>query len=333
MPAPGWTFDDLERLFARDHRAPWAGDDKGRRIVHDAEEWAHLLGVHVLDFAAGRPLPGPWEGARALARYGAWNLGSFVDTVRALQVTLRHRDAVRRMHFHTLSNCLQLMWRPVFGFPRTPTVIDRRRSQLLLALHAANMMTTRESNLDGGHEPDPDDGDQQSLLSMQHGMLTETDAAVTILQVIRDMPNLILLPAPPQIESGLGRHNVDFLVLDTVRRTVVGIQVKTRMSQRTPGLYDDGVMFIDGTIDLGNERLVPRYARSSALVRRAWPGLISAHLLLQINERLPVYQPWGEMILARRQSLEETVHGTSDFLSRAVEQIRPRILNALGTAP
>ncbi|WP_375385212.1 hypothetical protein [uncultured Microbacterium sp.] len=329
MPAAGWTFDDFDHLVVRDYRTPWAGDEYGRQIVSDAEEWAHLLGRQLFDFTAGRPLPGRVEGGMVLAEYHAWNRESFVRTVRALQLSLRHRDAIRRMHFHTLANCLLRMWRPVFGFPGTPTVIDRRQAQLLLAIHAANMMTTREVNLRGGNVPTPGDKDEQTLLDAQHGMLTETDAAVTILEIIRDMPHVILLPAPPQFESGPSRHNVDFLLLDVSRRAAVGIQVKTKMSQSTPRNYDEGVVFVDGTIDLGNERLATRSRRGSTLVRKAWPGLISGHLLMRANERTPVNRPWADVIVARREGLRESLHGTTDYLARAVQHVRPRLLAAL----
>lgn len=307
-------------------RVSWASTPATEAVLAEAEDWAHLFGEHLHAYLSGRDPLTPAESLRLLTQYNAWNLRAFVGIVRALEL-LGDERGVSAMHFHTLSHNLLWSWRAILDGRTVPTTVDRRRAQTLLAVHAGNMLTTRERTLEwrrGENGMPPPAG-------IQGGMLTETDAAITILELIRARRELVLVAAPPQFEAAGGRGNVDLLLVRTTDRRVLGIQVKTRLRNDARQRYDD-VAFIDGTIDLGNQRR-QRLPRSSASRTVAWPGLIAAHHLMNVNDRLPLFARWAEVIRARREGLRETLYGTDDYLPRAMAQLRGRLLGPFDDAP
>lgn len=319
-------YDSFARSYETGRTWSWSSDEQGRLLTAQAAAWAEHFDRILFDHLSGGSAASDARTAQqVIAHYREWHLGSFVSTVRLLEAT-GHGNAVRLMHFHTLTNCLLLMWRAVAGHPSRPTITQRRQAQLLIALHAATMVTTREHQVSAAAEA-------PAVRAARHGMLTESDAAIVLLELIRHRPGILLVPAPPSFEAGPGHgagRNVDLLLLDAVRRTVAGIQIKTRVSPATRQRYDpDLVTIIDGSLDLGNERLVRRSPRHSDLVREAWPGLISAHFVLRANPRTAAFRPWARAIEEQRAGLAETVHGTSDYLARAVAQVRGRVLARL----
>lgn len=320
-------YEEFAALYPRESPPSWFADSERHEITRDAVEWAHTLGTLLHDHLSGAAdQPGAFEAAVTLARYAAWNQRHFVPTVRAIAAQPGGGRGVRAMHFHTLGNCLLTMWRPLFGAGPVPTVIDRRRSQLLLALHAAGMMVRRYENLDGGHVAADDEG--SAVLALQNGMLSETDAALTLVEIVRHHPEIVVIPAPPQFESAAPGRNVDLLVLDVSARTVNGIQVKTSLTrpEKLREYHREGVVLVDGVTDLANERLARLRSNSSTKVLASWPGLISAHFLLRANPRTDLYAQWAPRMEELRAVLPDLVHGTTDYLPRAVAQLRDRIL-------
>lgn len=110
-----------------------------------------------------------------------------------------------------------------------------------------------------------------------NGMVQEYDAAIILLEFARSHPNLTVVPAPFQSEHTNRRRNVDFVVVDVVGRQAVGAQVKTKARRETVrGADQQRVVFVDGTTDLGNVKVVRVDATSSRERVRPWPGIIAA---------------------------------------------------------
>ncbi|WP_375385415.1 hypothetical protein [uncultured Microbacterium sp.] len=321
-------FEEFASAYPRDYGEIWYADAARHDITRDAASWAHLLGQRLHDFLSGAAsLHSPSDALRELATYSRWNQQHFVDTVRAIQGRDGGARGVRAMHFHTMAHCLLPMWKPVLGAGRAANVRERRVAQLLLAVHAGHMITRREELLTLSPRPD---SRVAAILAVQHGMLTETDALVVVLEIVRHLPDLVVLPAPPQFESSSAARNADLLVLDLTRRTVAGIQVKTSLVDADKVRRQHGsVVLVDGVADLGNQRLVPVHPRSSTKRPTVWPGLISAHFVLGANPRSTVFAPWRASIEQLQAQLPQTVHGTSDYLRRAVPHLRQRILEAI----
>lgn len=323
--------DEWARLYPHDGATAWYADAARRAITDDAARWAHLFGGRLYGYLQCAPTSrSADETTRDLLAYTRWNSLHFVDTVRAIQAVEGGAHGVRAMHFHTLANGVLWMWRPVWNGGAPPNVRERRQSQLVLAIHASRMMMQRETNLAGLPAGPPPEDDP--VLALQHGMLTETDTLVVVLEIIRRRPHLIAIPAPPRFESTDARHNVDLLVIDTRARTVVGLQVKTSITQHEKVRHlSRDILLVDGTVDLGNTRLVPRHALTATKMPTAWPGLISAHTVLRANPRSAVFAPHREAIEQLQAALPATVYGTTDYLDRAVRHLEDRILNALAS--
>lgn len=318
-------FEEFADLYPREHGRAWYADAARNRVVDDAAAWAHLMGEHLHDFLRGAPGAGAFEATRELHAYSRWNRTRFVDTVRAIQGMDGGSRGVRALHFHTMAHCLLPMWRPVMGVGEPANVRERRVAQLLLSIHASHMVLRRSENQ--RHAADPG---AAALLAVQHGMLTETDTLVVLLEIARNRREVLVLPAPPQFESSAAEGNADLLMLDIRARTITGIQVKTALTTaETVRRHDRRVVLVDGVADLGNQRLASVHPRSSAKRLTAWPGLISAHFVLGANPRSDAFAPWRAAIEPLQEQLPPTVYGTSDYLRRAVEHLRRRVLSAL----
>lgn len=323
---------DIAAFYDRNYQAVWYADPIRQAVTREAHSWAHSIGVHLHDYFSGAAdRLQVHEAVAMLAEYRQWNVDNFVGTVRWIERLAGGGNGVRAMHFHTLSFGLLGMWRPLLGAGPPPSVKERRQSQIRLALHAARMTIKRHENLEGNHRSD--DPAAASILQMQNGMLSETDTAIVILEMVRRSPDIVVIPAPPQFESGSPGRNVDLFVIDVRAETVNGIQVKTSLhhSRQVLASQREGLVFVDGVTDLGNQRLARRSPNSSTKVLTAWPGLISAHYVLRANPRNPLFAPWSDEIEEVQAELPDLVFGTTDYLDRAVAQLRGRILGPLAS--
>jgi hypothetical protein len=322
-------YDEFAARYRRDSGAAWYADDPRRALTEDAAAWAHRLGRRLHDFFSGRAEPQTAPHAvRELADYSEWNRAHFVSTVRAVQSVAGGERGVRALHFHTLAHSVLPMWRPVLGAGASANVRERREAQLHLATHAAHMIVHRQ---EAAADPTAaDDPRASASLALAHGMLSETDALVVLLEMARRRRDLLVLPAPPQFESAPGGRSADLVVADLRARTAVGIQVKTSLlTTEKARRSDPALVLVDGVTDLGNERLTPLHPRTTSKGLMPWPGLISAHFVLAANPRTPAFVRHRESIDRLRAVLPETTFGTSDYLSRAVRHLERRVLTAL----
>lgn len=109
------------------------------------------------------------------------------------------------------------------------------------------------------------------------GVLQEVDIAILLLEYFRKHPNIAVIPAPMQFERANPQTNVDFLVIDTDQGKTVGVQAKTSVRQHTVDRYDpDRVVLVDGTVDLGNVRVMRTDRKKSATSPQPWPGIVAA---------------------------------------------------------
>lgn len=224
-----------------------------------------------------------------------------------------------------LANYLSMMWRLLLGMPNLPCRAERAGAQPLLALHASHMVLTRHrAHKDGQRHPP-----SGSI------MMTETGTAILLVKMVLDMPTVVVMPAPPQFRldpphtdtfpPGWENWGVSLLVLSTRQRTVNPIHV-----QISDNPAPSGITVVTGDIDLGDRRLEPSGPPLNTVFPVPWPGLISAHYILNANLTTKANQPHTLSIVKYRSAgLAEAVAGTSNNLGWAVERLREPILAPL----
>ncbi|MFT4289169.1 hypothetical protein [Nocardioides sp.] len=207
------------------------------------------------------------------------------------------------LNFHRLNSMAQQSWgrllRPeFFGGPAALLLLERDR--YFLAAQALKLSRMRDVF---GHEDlfDP------LMAPMRHwlnGALNEFDTLQALWALSSADDTLIALPAPAQFEQLAGGANIDLLVLDTRNHTACGIQVKSSGVQRVEGRYDvTRVVLVDGVRDLSNVRAVRTHPMHSDRRRVPWPGIVSAHHLLDLR-----ISPVTDTFATRREIVQNKLH-------------------------
>lgn len=266
-----------------------------------------------------------------LSAYVGWLRSRFASLIRTVEyrgVVTGDQSSSLPFLFHHLNQPLLDMWPyVVVGSPQVNR-LDARRMRMLLALAALSLGRVRDGQVSelGYFSPE-----FESLRSVHSGMLSEFDTAVLLMEIVREHPGLAVLPAPPQFEQSTRGANVDLLVLDTRRKQIVGVQVKTRLRGGTFGRYEeDAVVLIDGDLDLGNTRRVRTDPRRSDAHAVTWPGLISAHVVADIRPGTVGLEDFETpRLLALRRIARRLCYGTSSYTKDALRHISDRILERL----
>jgi len=200
-------------------------------------------------------------------------------------------SAVNELNFHILNKEFLPMWRRAL-MPETHPQLAPEEIQLMqtnLALRGAELDLVKNDALKWQKIEESPIG----LVKAMNGQITEIDAAIVMLEILKDEPQLILLPAPPHFESAYrSSRSIDFIIMDTNLGLSRGIQVKSYIdsikdasntgytkSEYKPTRKYDGkfVTLIDGMIDLGNA--TNRYILGRGNVIVPSPGQISASFL------------------------------------------------------
>ncbi|MEN2740860.1 hypothetical protein ABCS02_23970 [Microbacterium sp. X-17] len=281
------------------------------------------------EFLSGEPEEGLRSSFLRLdAEWDAWGAGRLDQLVRDVSPQTEAEtdfDGPGLLVFGQLTFAMRESWRHVFLGERM-TGVERRRMQLFLSGLSVNVQKAREWA--AGEEEDPVRA--AARLAIQAGMLTEFDTAVLLLELAKQHPWLVVLPAPAAFEAAAGRANADLVLLDLERREALGVQVKTRIRDPRVVLHyrGDRVVLVDGWTDLGNTRLV-EIARRSDQRLVSWPGLISAHYLgSRSNASQDILRAGNRgWLTGMRDEARRLTVGTTDFRRRALSAVRDRILD------
>lgn len=223
-----------------------------------------------------------------------------------------------------LSRPVLSMWRPILGAGPPPDPLERRRSQLALALQATRMLLRRR-----------DETVADTLLATparaaQDQLLTDLDTMVALLEAVRPAPDTLVLPAPPPASSADRGPGADLLVLDLRARGIATVRARASRSAPARGAgADPSVVMIDGERHLGNERLVPLHPTTASKGTAPWPGLLSAHFVLRHAPRSPLTATHRVSVERLRRQLPAAIEGSSDRLRRAVAHVDQRVTAAI----
>ena len=204
-------------------------------------------------------------------------------------------QAVNELNFHILSKEFMPLWHRAWMPEKYPELSSEELEAIQgrLANRVRQLKRTKNSALKWQRIEDTPKG----LVASLNGQMTEIDAAIVLLEIQKENPQLLLLPASPQFESAkLHKRSVDFVITDTQTWQSRGIQVKTyidsfgdgwNLNKESDGFkpvkkYDANyVTMIDGMIDLGNATERRIAGKGPTLVPN--PGQISLNFLKDHN--------------------------------------------------
>jgi hypothetical protein len=244
-----------------------------------------------------------------------------------------HRNEVS---FSQLNEHMGDLWRPLVmgGWPKK---MDRERTISLamnsLAMEGLTSYLVREHYVkthgsEGLYDPKSD-----FFINRFNGAMQEIDVAIVIMGIIRRHPNLTVVPAPIQFESSNSGANADLLVIDVKERRLVGVQTKTTVRHSTVEKYDSSrIALIDGTIDLGNVRVVRTKKGRSTTEPKPWPGIVAASTVHSIpmygkNQQVPAH--FAPLVMRYKMRAREAVGNLRVDHRDLSATINDRILNKL----
>lgn len=311
--------------------------------VVQARQWSHWLGRMLYQRLADPLSADQPENRDGLIRYIGWAQQNLDSIEAALVAKLPSDEALQlnnELNFHRLSLSMGGMWLLTAVHENQNYVPQRQQllriGQVSLALRGMQFYRMRERY---ASEQSSFSYFDQSVTAVRHsleGAVTEFDAGIVLLAIIRHHPELIVVPAPPQFERGLERrYNADFIAFHRDGRAI-GIQIKSTVSDEDFAAYDsERIELVDGRIDLGNT-LVKRTTRKRYDPHPVtWAGLICAQYLHQVPTSGPgagVLSDCGlqpkDVLLTKLQAREMT-RDIRPNLVLAQQKIGPRILRHL----
>ena len=187
---------------------------------------------------------------------------------------------VQSLGFHGMTGAALSIWHKVLSGNEYISPAATKEAQAYLAMETVFEMKDRVDEIaQTGYLPYARSQHGQS----RDGNMTESDAYITALEITKKHPHITILPTPLQFESSSqSSRNVDLIAIDVLKKHTLGIQVKTQASIDSSIKYDSRyAMLIDGKIDLDNVKQARVSPKQSKTIAVNWPGLVSAHFLLE----------------------------------------------------
>ena len=326
---------------ARYPREPYGGkvfEEKRQVLLESPREFAAFFGRLLHDRLMGEELGITLQEFDELwAEYVDWNnhyLGRTIRTLETLGPSGKRAEPLMEFGFHHLAQPLRIMWRSVLFDAPSPNRLEIRDLQILLSvvpygIAAARNVRSRNSQYFAEYN--------NGFRALQSGLLAEFDATILLLGVCREVPDLWVIPAPPQFENSVPGRNVDLLLIDGRRKLVLGVQVKTALSEEAFRRYDStGIVFLDSSRDFGNTVATRTRKRSSVVSSQPWPGLIAAHFCLALTDGPQMAQYRKASVAAlfdsARAVWRTTAKGTRSGVRRAQKIVTERVLTAFAAA-
>ncbi|PJJ63337.1 hypothetical protein [Compostimonas suwonensis] len=325
-------YEEFAQRYPREASEVPRYDDERETLLQSPRIFAGAFGTVLHDHLSGRkPEDDAKEFGSFLSSYLQWareNLGAIIRALEARGNRFDRHEPLVELGFHHIAQPAIRLWPHLIYGSEPITRLDIRDMQNRIALGATGMAGVRHQR--AAHSQYFADYNQP-LRSAQSGLLTEMDAAVVLLELSRAHPQLTVLPAPPQFEHSVTGRNVDFLVLDRTARRIVGVQVKTSVSNASYKRYsDEGIVLIDGIVDLGNSRSVRANPLRSDIEIEAWPGMISAHHVAALRTSTPAVAGYNEQLLVNlRKTAKKVVVGTRSYNQRAIAHVSKRVIDKL----
>ena len=306
-----------------------------RELLEAPRKWMHFFDETARNYLAGEPAPDEAEFIDKLAHYFVWAQMSLVPLeARVREIhddTGLHgekRDVTSEFRFHYTNGPLAFLWHQLL-YSETETYDKHSLSEMQAHLAVSMVPSIRRFKQLNVQFTADESSELRSLL----GTINEGDAALTLVEIMKNNTNIVALPAPISFESNPDQRqrNTDFLLIDTNKKHSRGIQVKTNAVQKNHILrYDRNyVSVIDAATDLGNTAYSP--TRDGHIMQN--PGQIALHLLAQRPlKSVPRYVEKREYFPSRLTAIEFT-RGHKSFLGQAVIHVTERVMSDLYRNP
>jgi len=318
-------------------------------LVDPSIRWSHFFSHLVDDYFTGGKLDtesaeqdiGLYTGNST--RHLLTNIVEATESATVYRPTLAHN--LNSMNFHTMNQEMGASWLHLINPKEHPPLdyIHLTAIQARLAVRALGLVERRRKLYDEALAASSRQFPKNALLDQSFvGRITEIDAAITLLQVVKQRPfdevdRLMVLPAPSKYEAASNKRS-DFLLINTQELQAHGVQVKTRVHDYDASEYDEAfVSFVDGVEDLGNYKIKERANGFGS--RQPVPGLIAADFILHGEglsrhsafSRLAEFKgTYGAIYHAKEVAETMQVHMSyTDRVSRAAEKIGDRLIAAL----
>jgi len=282
------SFADAYRT-AKPHNR-YDPDDNRREILDDTSEWSFLYAELLKKALLGADLGS--EANELNIRYRSWVLGTYQRKYATVMQELNEvneadeaeilcvNNFLSKDSFNTMNACMMELWPYAVSDTRVP-----RKLIELVKLNLAMSGVDAPKRLAELHEKGELldlNGHVPRYISEQAGPTTETDAAIAALGLSRLNPDIVTLPSPSYFEHSFERsRNSDLIAVNHRESRVRGLQVKTQVTQADREQYEPSLItLIDGSSDLDNTVSLRIPGKTAHRVVQ-WPGLISAHTLLE----------------------------------------------------
>lgn len=302
-------------------------------LIPDAQNWSYKFGRMLHSHLAGTQRD-VFKHTNEMDAYREWTYG-FNDLEWGLlgQPDGRGLRALNEVNFHLLNKSMHGAWRAVqegSWSSEGTRLHSLQASERALAIDGFAHYAARQQLVDkkGAHSLV---GTPNMLHNTFTGMIQEVDAALVLSGVARKHPGMTVVPAPLNFERTKKRTNVDFVVVDTIERRAVGVQVKTNVQKSDVEIADQRrVMFIDGTVDFNNVKAMRTQRNSSTERAVPWAGLIAAKLVDGMKPDIGRRSRYGTRL---SQSLKDLAHEMVGSMKvdyrETVTKIEERILAKL----
>lgn len=191
--------------------------------------------------------------------------------------------ALQSHNFHMMSQSMTFSWAEMIS----EIDLNPEERRQLLSLEQFNIAQSAigyakwraaHSSISHSHEYFTESFQQDR--NFVSGILTEFDTAITLIEISKQNPNILVVPAPRRFEDSSKKINADFIVYDRSTDQVVGVQSKTKVSEQDRERYDqDRIVLISGETDLGGTVWTRTEAGKSVTKPVVWPGMIAAEHL------------------------------------------------------
>jgi hypothetical protein len=296
-------------------------------VLQQAASWDNYFGKVLFDYIETGE--NTINGAQ-LTNYSNWQEGFLPYVLGSLSSAINPGGITNTHGFNILNRSLLYEW----GLMVPDSQIRSHQisfQQDSLALAALHLYSYRN---DFFKRDQTNDGPVREHGTILHGLLTEYDTAIVLLELQRRNREIqSVIPAPHIFESADDEHNCDFLVMTSDR--VVGVQVKGRVFHKSKAKYDESrIVLVDGLVDMGNG-LAKKVVGKSEKVVIGWGGIISAQRVTKLRSKgdsalsSELTQQQKNNVLRSKFLAKQLVGNIRSNYDLAVQRVGARVLPAL----
>jgi len=305
-------------------------NETANQQIQAAQLYSYGYG-HILHDSLSGQTQGLSERASQLTEYE--EQANFSDLEMSMLANGNDWKYRNEVNFLGLNYHMAGMWQPVINgsWNKGGNVTPIRHTLNGLALDGLLYYQYRENYLRRRGDEAFQSEASQFVFSRMEGAMQECDATIVLVNWVKSHPNLTVVPAPAQFEHSSGRANADLVVVDTVEKRAVGVQVKTKASEHVRRRYDPERIVVVDSEDLGNVRVLASKNKRGGEAPRPWPGIIAASRVLDIKTQQDQnFGPQAIQTILKRKMVARQILGNLRVDYREVSrEIGARILEKL----